>query len=421
MMNEKQALPSHAASKSTEKRPSANIETMTQFWLGRVTPGGKKPARATEYVPAVLLLFRLKYIQPPTSPEVENGGKKVVFAAEYAPVSGRPGAPGGAGETPPGALTIVAFSCSSKRTTSATARFELLTAAMPAPEHAPMVMPSRQILKLGLNAPVPPLIKRGAGDGGARTAPGREDELEVGQQRGREDAREVAAAGQARDVRVRVVRSRLRARGRVGWNRRVARRPARARRGSRRDRGAREDVVHVDALYVIARQEDVEVEGRERPVGPNDHVRDLRQIGDVHDREQRRARGGLGRLEVDLEVRQQQRGGRRRGGDVARVVVVRRRRKQPVVERGVRRHAKVLPGTGEGGACHQQDRHQHNESFHILSPTHQTFEFYRRLGFPSLHSRSHHLPVRFLRKLAPASGFRKIHHTCSGLSGRKLF
>src|SRR5437762_6400390 len=99
-----QPLPSHAASMSTEKRPSANIETMTQFWLGRVTPGGKKPGRATEYVPAMLLLLRLKYTQPPTSPEVENGGKSVVFAAEYAPVSGMPGAPGGGGDTPPGAL-----------------------------------------------------------------------------------------------------------------------------------------------------------------------------------------------------------------------------------------------------------------------------------------------------------------------------
>src|SRR5438046_5061347 len=79
-----QPLPSHAASKSTEKRPSANIETMTQFWLGRVTPGGKKPGRATEYVPATLLLFRLKYIQPPTSPEVENGGNSEVLGAEHA-------------------------------------------------------------------------------------------------------------------------------------------------------------------------------------------------------------------------------------------------------------------------------------------------------------------------------------------------
>src|SRR5437764_10997256 len=157
-----QPLPSHAASKSTEKRPSANIETMTQFWLGRVTPGGKKPARATEYVPAVLLLFRLKYIQPPTSPEVENAGKIVVLAAEYAPVSGMPGAPGGAGDTPPWKVVTVAFSCSSKRTTSRIARFELLIAAMPAPEQAPMVMPSRQILKLVLNAPVPPLMKRAA-------------------------------------------------------------------------------------------------------------------------------------------------------------------------------------------------------------------------------------------------------------------
>src|ERR1043165_8773872 len=157
-----QPLPSHAASKSTEKRPSANIETMPQFWLGRVTPGGKKPARATEYVPAVLLLFRLKYIQPPTSPEVDIGGKIVVLAAEYAPVSGMPGAPGGAGETPPGAFRIVAFSCSSKRTTSAIGMFELLLARMPAPVQAPIVMPSRQILKFVLNAPVPPLMKRAA-------------------------------------------------------------------------------------------------------------------------------------------------------------------------------------------------------------------------------------------------------------------
>src|SRR5437588_5592339 len=98
---------------------------MTQFWLGRVTPGGKKPGRATEYVPAVLLLFRLKYIQPPTSPEVENGGKISVRAAEYAPVSGIPGAPGGA-STPLEMLMIVAFSCSSNRTTSRITRFELL-------------------------------------------------------------------------------------------------------------------------------------------------------------------------------------------------------------------------------------------------------------------------------------------------------
>src|SRR5207247_8344151 len=39
---DEQPLPSHAASKSTEKRPSANIETMTQFWLWRTVPGGTK-------------------------------------------------------------------------------------------------------------------------------------------------------------------------------------------------------------------------------------------------------------------------------------------------------------------------------------------------------------------------------------------
>ena len=44
-----QPLPSHAASKSTEKRPSANIETMTQFWLGRtVVLLIAKPGRAAE-------------------------------------------------------------------------------------------------------------------------------------------------------------------------------------------------------------------------------------------------------------------------------------------------------------------------------------------------------------------------------------
>src|SRR5437870_12823234 len=109
---------------------------MTQFWLGRVTPGGKKPGRATEYVPATLLLFRLKYIQPPTSPEVENGGNSVVLAAEYAPGSGVPGEPKGIGDIPDETLRIVAVSCSTKRTTSAIARFEVLTAAMPAPQHA---------------------------------------------------------------------------------------------------------------------------------------------------------------------------------------------------------------------------------------------------------------------------------------------
>src|SRR5204863_9832212 len=111
---------------------------MTQFWLGRVTPGGKKPGRATEYVPATLLLFRLKYIQPPTSPEVENAGNSVVLDAGIAMVSGVPGAPGGAGDTPLLGLVIVAFSCSSKRTTSRIDRFWLLAAAMFAPEHAPM-------------------------------------------------------------------------------------------------------------------------------------------------------------------------------------------------------------------------------------------------------------------------------------------
>src|SRR6266498_1949036 len=87
----------------------------------------------------------------------------MVLAAEYAPVSGVPGAPGGAGDTGVTLVVTVAFSCSSKRTTSAMARFELLAAA-PAPVlvQAPIEIPSRQILRLVLNAPVPPLMKRAA-------------------------------------------------------------------------------------------------------------------------------------------------------------------------------------------------------------------------------------------------------------------
>src|SRR5438067_13846346 len=95
---DEQPLPSHAASKSTEKRPSANIEVMTQFWLGRVAPGGKKPGRATEYEFVVLPLFRFRYIQPPTSPELESIGKIDVLPVEVAEVSGSvivPGANGG--------------------------------------------------------------------------------------------------------------------------------------------------------------------------------------------------------------------------------------------------------------------------------------------------------------------------------------
>src|SRR5207253_8654035 len=120
------------------------------------------------------------------------------------------------------------------------------------------------------------------------------------------------------------------------------------------------------ALNVIARQGDVEIHGRKRPVGPNDHVRDLRKVAGVHDRKQRRARGGLGRSEVDLEVRQQQRRGRRRGSDVARVVVASRRRKQPVVQRGVRRH--VQAAAGQGGACNEQQRHHNDEFLHFFKP-----------------------------------------------------
>src|SRR2546430_5108616 len=84
---DEQPLPSHAASKSTEKRPSANIETMTQFWLGRVTPGGKKPARATEYVPAGVLLFRVEDIPPPPAPPGgKGGGEEGVSAGGRAPL-----------------------------------------------------------------------------------------------------------------------------------------------------------------------------------------------------------------------------------------------------------------------------------------------------------------------------------------------
>src|SRR4029079_15062177 len=95
-------------------------------------------------------------------------------------------------------------------------------------------------------------------------------------------------------------------------------------------------------------------------------VRDLREIGRVHDREQRRARGCLRRLEVDLEVRQQQRGRRRARGYVARVVVVRRRRQQPVIERRVGRRLECLTSCKCGGR-NQQDRHENDEFSHFFS------------------------------------------------------
>jgi len=73
-----QPLPSEVASKSTEYRPSADMEVMTQFWLWRgplivLVPVLKsRPAAALYSVDPPLLRFM--YIQPPTSPDVERGG-----------------------------------------------------------------------------------------------------------------------------------------------------------------------------------------------------------------------------------------------------------------------------------------------------------------------------------------------------------
>src|SRR5207237_2884555 len=101
------------------------------------------------------------------SPDVNNGGKTDVFAVEIHDVAGGPGGRGGAAEMPGGAGMTVAFSCSSKRTTSAILMSEFDAAATPAPEHAPTVIPSRQTLSLVLNAPVPPLMKRGTKSDGS--------------------------------------------------------------------------------------------------------------------------------------------------------------------------------------------------------------------------------------------------------------
>src|SRR5918911_1417451 len=99
---------------------------MTQFWLGPA-------ARTAEYV-AEPPLFRLRYIQPPTSPEVDGAGKKP-DEVESDWVSLVPGWPG-AGEMMP-LLSTVAFSCSSKRTTSAIVIAPL--EARPAAEQAPLL------------------------------------------------------------------------------------------------------------------------------------------------------------------------------------------------------------------------------------------------------------------------------------------
>ena len=44
---------------------------------------------------------------------------------------------------------------------------EFDAAATPVPKHAPAVIPSRQILSVVLNAPLPPLMKRGAKSDGS--------------------------------------------------------------------------------------------------------------------------------------------------------------------------------------------------------------------------------------------------------------
>src|ERR1043165_2162070 len=89
---------------------------MTQFWLGPPARTCENEALKLNGGGATPPLLRFRYIQPPTSPEIEGCGKKAepVESACVSFVHGWPGA----GEMMP-LLRTVAFSCSSKRTTSA--------------------------------------------------------------------------------------------------------------------------------------------------------------------------------------------------------------------------------------------------------------------------------------------------------------
>src|SRR5260370_474158 len=97
---------------------------MTQFWLtagpksgcSTLIPPGAGPGPAVE-LPATIWLSRLRYIQPPTSPEVKISGNvpELVGVEE---VSGSVMAAGTDGEMTTVVAKVVGFSCSSKRTIS---------------------------------------------------------------------------------------------------------------------------------------------------------------------------------------------------------------------------------------------------------------------------------------------------------------
>src|SRR5450432_236353 len=116
-------------------------------------------------------LFRLKYVQPPTSVVPATSGNRE-FVTPWRDVSGVFNVVvGGGGETmmPPVPPATPAFSCSSKRTNSVMGMVALNTyssqpAMTTAPEEPPLpvVKPSRQILYCVSNAAVEPLIQRAA-------------------------------------------------------------------------------------------------------------------------------------------------------------------------------------------------------------------------------------------------------------------
>ena len=129
-MTPEQPLPSHAASKSTEKRPSACMLMMTQFWLARgvtpaVTPTGTGAVRNCRP------LLRFRYVQPARSPAADGIAGNTAPDVGCDEVSGRPKAAGGGEKMIPPEL-MEAFSCSSKRTSSATGIAELFNGAVAA-------------------------------------------------------------------------------------------------------------------------------------------------------------------------------------------------------------------------------------------------------------------------------------------------
>src|SRR5207253_5530740 len=178
----------------------------------------------------------------------------------------------------------------------------------------------------------------------------------------RQDARGAVQGNTSAEVRVRGVRERQR-----------ARRQGDAGARGRGDDAAADHVVQVDRLNVIAGEEQVEVENREREIRPQRDLRDLRQVGNVRDREEGRLRSRLRRREIHFEVREQQRG-RRRDADVAAVVVVRRGRagsgrrrttRRNHTERVSRIRTSHILARGECRTRHQQGGH-HGQDHQFL-------------------------------------------------------